>query len=87
MKKRFPDVSVIKANLIHREGPMMYPCLAGALTSYYTMASVMFEELRGLAQAAVDGDPDDRERLAEHLKMLDAAAEFTPTADTVELRA
>lgn len=83
MKKRFPDISVIKANLIHKEGTMMYPCLAGALSSYYVMAAFMFEELRGLAQAAIEGTPDDAERLADYLHMLDEAAEFTPTSDSI----
>lgn len=87
MRERFPRIDTIKANLIHKEGPMMYPCLAGALSSYYVMASFMFEELRGLAKAAVDGDPDDLERLAEHLKMLDAAAEFTANLDASAVEA
>ena len=81
MAPRFPPLAAIKKNLIYTRGPLMEASLAGSLSAMYEIACDEFEKLRELAQAALDGDIDDRERLAKYLLEVECTADLYAAAN------
>lgn len=56
--------------------PADYPKVTGTLSAMYSCACEDLESLRKLAQAAVDGTPDDLERLKWHLEYLNGVGKL-----------